>query len=62
MKEGDIFQYKGITLKAVKDKRRTCSGCYFYENNIICTAKEIPNCENKLNLNTDSYIFVEVKN
>ena len=32
----------------------------FMKNNIICTAKEIPNCENKLN--TDSYIFIKAKN
>lgn len=51
MKVGDSFKYKDVTLKVEEDKNKSCEGCFFYENDIVCIKKEIPDC-------LDSFKFV----
>lgn len=49
----ETFDYYGKTLKHVIKHNDFCDGCFFDENNILCTAKDVPECKNG--------IFVEVE-
>ena len=47
------FEYKRIKFRHVEKHNDHCDGCYFYENNISCIPKDVPEC------NTGIFVKVE---
>lgn len=49
----EIFDFNGIKLQHKEQHNDFCSGCYFWENDILCNKSNVPAC------NTGIYVEVE---
>lgn len=57
-KIGERFDYNGVTLEVVEEKKPTCKECYFYKNKIA--SDPCLSCVSRTD-NWNEVIFKEVK-
>ena len=39
------FEYNGLKFQHIEQHNDKCCGCYFWEHDISCLPKEIPECK-----------------